>query len=150
MRKEILFAILAGALFGLVIAFGIWKANSSIKPGGVQDISEGTTGSSTPTSAGQLGITIAKPDIYEVLSDSSVTIDGITKPNAWLSVSGEKTDYILKANEEGSFSLDTELVSGINEIIFTAFDENGNSVTEKLPLVYSSEFASSTTNNENE
>jgi hypothetical protein len=135
MRKEILFAILAGALFGLIIAFGIWRLNSTLSPS-----DQSSTEASPTPSATEFGITIAKPEKYQVLINSDVTVSGITKENAWVVVSSEDEDYVLQADSGGGFEAEIELIGGANQIVVTAFDNTGASVEESLILVYSAEF----------
>ena len=139
MRKEILFAIFAGAVFGLIIAFGVWRANIALKPS-----TETTTTESTETPTAEFGITIAKPLDTQVLTEGTTLVSGITKPNIWVTISAEDEDYIFEADEEGSFEQEVDLVGGVNEIIIIAFDEEGTSVEEKITVVFSSEFAKQT------
>jgi preprotein translocase subunit YajC len=138
MRKEILFAILAGVLFGLVIAFGIWRLNSSLSsntPNNTQD-----TNQQPSNNTGELSISIAKPDNMQVFTSSSTTISGLTSPNAWVVISGEDKDWVTQADADGGFSQDVELIGGVNQMVLTAFDKNQNSAKTSLELVYSSEF----------
>jgi hypothetical protein len=135
MRKEILFAILAGLVFGLIIAFGVWRANVALRPG------DGASTEETPTPAPvSFGITIADPQNLQVITESPVTLSGITKPGAQVAISAEEEDYVTTADTDGEFEVDIELTGGVNEIIITAFDENGSGTEEKLVLVYSTEF----------
>lgn len=145
MRKEIIFAILAGAIFGLVIAFGIWKANSSMKSKNesekevvdVTDMNNGTT------MTGDFGITLIKPESNTVVSTSSTIVSGITKPDVWLVISAEEDDYIIKTGDDGSFEEEVELIAGANEIMVTAIEEGTNeSVYDKFLVVYSTELES--------
>lgn len=137
MRKEILFAIFAGAIFGLIIAFGVWRANIALKP----STSTSTTTESPETPTAEFGMTIAKPLNTQVLTEGTTFISGITKANAWVAISTEDEDYLLEADEEGSFEQEVDLVGGANEIIITAFDEEGASIEEKITIIFSSEFA---------
>ena len=138
MRKEILFAILAGVTFGLIIAFGVWRANVALRPDGVK-----TTAPEDASKAAQADfrITIAKPQDYQVITTSPVVLAGISKPNIWIAVSAEEEDYVAKTDGSGEFEIEADVVGGVNEIIITAFDNNGVEIQEKLTLVYSSEFA---------
>jgi len=139
MRKEILFAVLAGALFGLVIAFGVWKANSTMSQNYPnQTESQETAKPQTPQS---LQITLSEPESYDVVASDAVVVKGITQPNAAISFSAEDSDYVAYANKSGAFEQEIKLTSGVNEIVITAFDSAGNNVGTKLTLVYSSEFA---------
>lgn len=136
MRKEILFAILAGATLGLIIAFGIWRANVALKSDDAKVTSE-----QTPTPQTEFGITIASPDESQVITSTPTTISGITKPEAYVVISAEDEDYIVKADEKGEFSQDIDLVGGVNQIVVTSFDQEGNKIEKILTLVFSTQFA---------
>ena len=138
MRKEILFAILAGVTFGLIIAFGVWRANVALKP---ESVKTSAPEDSSEAAQADFGITIAKPQNYQVITSSPTVISGVTKPEAWVSVSAEDEDYIINADEDGAFEVEVDTVGGVNEIVITAFDEDGAQVEEKLVFVYSTEFA---------
>ncbi len=138
MRKEIIFAILAGITFGLIIAFGVWRANVALRSNGASTTTPVDTSSTTQDS---FGITIAKPQDYQVITTSSTTLSGISKPNTWIVVSAEEEDYVEKTDESGEFEIEIDVVGGVNEIIITAFDAEGAEAQEKLTIVYSSEFA---------
>ena len=56
-----------------------------------------------------------------------------------VAISAEDEDYVVTADEDGEFEIDIDVAGGVNEIILTAFDENGATVEEKLVLVYSTE-----------
>ncbi len=136
MRKEVLWAAGIGISFGLIIAFGAWRINSAIKP--TPTPVTGFTPIPTPTS--DFKITLDKPENEDVVTDSIVAVSGLTKANTLVTVSAENADYILRSNADGTFSQDTELIPGINQIKITAFDENGNSSLDKVLVVFSSSF----------
>lgn len=141
MRKEIFFAIFAGGILGLLIAFGVWRTNQALKPD-MQNPSEEQT-SENPVSSPNLefGLTIASPENEDVITQNPLIITGATKSNSYVTVSSEEQDYTLQSAQDGSFEAEIELVGGINEVIVTVFDEEGNTIEEKLTLVYSTEFA---------
>jgi hypothetical protein len=146
MRKEIIFAIIAGAIFGLVMAFGIWKANSSMKSKNesekeVVDVTDSQGGTSV---TGDFSITLIKPESNTVVSTSSTIVSGITKPDVWLVISAEEDDYIIKTGNDGAFEEEVELIAGANEIVVTAIEESTNeSVYDKFLVVYSTELENS-------
>ena len=142
MRKEVLFAILAGAVVGAVIAFGVWRANNALKTKEVQP-SPAISPEPTPPEF-EFGITLAKPENFDVITQSPVTLSGITKASVWVVISAEDEDYIIKSDESGSFEQEVELTGGLNQIIITVFDEDGKSIQEKLTVVFSTEFAKDT------
>lgn len=148
MRKEVIWAIGAGILFGLVIAYGVVRINSALKP-------KGEKAEASPTPAGitsEFKITLDKPENEDVVTEGSVTLSGITKPQVLVTVSGEDGDYILKADEKGAFEEEVELIPGVNQIKITAFDPDrigvdptGAQSIEKVLIVYSSSFEKKTT-----
>lgn len=138
MRKEIFFAIFAGGIIGLVIAFGVWKTNQAFKPKteeAGEPIQQIVSNSNL-----EFGLTLATPESEDVITENPVVITGATKSNSFVNVSGEEEDITLKSSQDGSFEAEIDLVGGVNQVIVTVFDENGNSIEEKLTLVYSTEF----------
>lgn len=138
MRKELFFAIGAGLILGLIIAFGIWRVNKTITP---SDNTQNSTSQSSPTPNVGFSITLSNIEDLDVVTQSPFKIIGITKPNIKVTISAEEKDYILDSQKDGSFEKEVALIAGLNEIIVKAFDQNGDSVDTKIKLVYSSEFA---------
>lgn len=138
MRKEILLAIVTGVVFGIILAFGIWRANSALKSTAPESKAEQAQ-APTP-SPDVFEVALVRPDNYDVITSSPATIEGITAPSSWVSISSEDEDYIIKANKEGVFEQQVSLTGGINQILVTAFNEKGESVVEKRLIVYSTEF----------
>lgn len=140
MRKELLWAAGIGIFFGLIIAFGVWRINSTAKKESIS-----TEATPTPhTSISGFSITLDKPEQNDVVTRSSVTVSGITKPLAWLTISDDTGDFIVQAGSDGVFSQDTSLSPGVNQIKITAFDPSGNQSVEKVVVVYSSSFQTQT------
>jgi len=137
MRKEVIFAVLAGGLLGLVIAFGVWRANSALKPsnGNQQQVEK------TPEPQGNLELSIVKPDNLTVVIEDSLTLSGSTVPGAWIAISAEEKEYIIQADNKGSFSQEVGLIGGLNEIKVFSFDPNDGAREKSILVVYSSEFA---------
>jgi hypothetical protein len=141
-RKELIFASIIGISFGLVIAFGVYRINSSLKPNGNKT-------QSTPnpkTVISEFKITLDKPQNNDVLTVDSIPVTGITKPLTWIIVSGEDEDYAVQSDDKGLFSQDVSLIPGVNQIKLTAFDALGAQSIEKVLVVYSFRFKKETTN----
>lgn len=138
-RKELIWAGIIGISVGLIIAFGAWRISSTnSKP-------PETNSSPTPApNIKEFKITLDKPGQNDVVTESSVTVSGITKSLAWLTVSGEKGDYIIQAGNDGVFTQDVDLASGVNQIKITAFDPKGAQSIEKVVVVYSAVFQEKT------
>jgi hypothetical protein len=134
MRKELIWVGIIGILFGLIIGFGSWRVRSSLKP------KDNVKPSPTPQIIGQSKITLDKPENGDVITESLIAVSGITKPLTWVVFSGEKGDYTIQSDESGLFSQVVDLISGINQIKVTSFDAEGNQVSQKVLVVYSSSF----------
>lgn len=133
MRKEILLAIVAGGLFGLIIAVGIWRARLFIKP--ESKVAEEIVQNEAPN-AQQFGVTISSPEQKDVIVIPKTMISGITTPNAIVAISSEENDYITTSEEDGSFEQEVDLEAGINEVVLIATSTEGESATQKLVLVH--------------
>lgn len=136
MRKEVLFAVLAGSVLGLIIAFGIYRANLLMKRNPAPPASE-----QTPAPASALNIALAKPENEDVLTQAPVEFSGITKPNAWTIVSTEDNDYLVTSQDDGSFKADADLAGGADQIVASVIDTLGAKAQSKLLVVFSTEFA---------
>lgn len=145
MRKEILFAIVAGLIFGVLIAFGIWRANSALAP--EEKI---THEESIDKTISELAITIATPSDLSVVTKLPASINGITRPGEIVIISAEEEDYILNSEEDGSFSSEIDLIGGLNEIIVSVIALEGDFTSETLNLVYSTQFVPKTDQGEEE
>jgi len=147
MRKEILIATIAGIIIGLLVAFGSWRANLALKEKSPdhagQDLSANSKEKPNPTNSQKsedLTITLTDVEDYDVLTDSKLKISGITKPNSLVAFSAEKEDFILKSASDGSFEQEIELISGVNQILLSAFSSQGEQTEKRLTVVYSAEF----------
>lgn len=154
MRKEVLFAILAGVSLGLILAFGVWRANLALRS---RDSTQNDSNSETQLNESSAGITLATPEDFEVVSESPYLISGITKPNFLVAISASEEDYLVKSDSEGEFKQEISLTEGVNEIFITSFDTDNSIIEKRLLITYSTEFAkqvtflpSSPTDSENE
>ncbi len=136
MRKELILAIVAGSFLGLVIAFGIWRANIALSP------RKGAESSPTPvpSSPSDFKITLAKPKNNQVITETPTIISGVTKQDSYVVVSSEDLDYVTKTDNSAQFEVKTDLNGGTNQIKVVAFDSLGGSTQTNLLLLYSSEF----------
>lgn len=139
MRKEVVFAIIAGSLLGLVIAFGIWRANLALKAMPVEQ-KETNQNSNNTNTISQFGLTIASPENQSISTSSSIEISGITRPNTFVVATTEKKDHISKSDEKGAFKVEVDLSGGINLIKLTSLDPKNGSAEQRISLIYSSEF----------
>lgn len=141
MRKEVLWAIVAGVILGLIVAFGVYRINSSISPKN----HNGSEPSPTPASnIGEFKVVLDKPENDDVVTGSTVTVSGLTHGASWVTLSGESGDYTIQADSSGAFSQDVDLIPGVNQIKVTAFEASGAQSATEVLVVYSSSFETRT------
>ncbi|MEK7168691.1 MAG: hypothetical protein AAB778_01645, partial [Patescibacteria group bacterium] len=126
MRKEVVFAIIAGVSIGLIIAFGAWKVTTAFKKSNVVENIKKNLPSQNNTS-----LSVSNLNDFDILTISPYVITGITKPKSDVVVSTTEADFHTIAIEDGSFSIGVEFPAGLSEIKVNE---------EKLKVVYSSEF----------
>ena len=80
-----------------------------------------------------LFIEVVSPEDESTVDASTVSVEGETTPDAVLSVNGES----VEVDADGMFSVDVELVEGINFIEIVASDFDGNNAEDVRTLAYS-------------
>lgn len=136
MRKETAWAIGIGIIFGLILAFGLWKINLSVKnPPTTKNVNIASP-SPTVTQKPNVKIQIEIPKNGDVISNNTITISGIVTPNSKIVISGEEMDYLVNASESGKFQEEVDLISGINQISVTSFIDDKIDASNVL-VVYS-------------
>ncbi len=141
MRKEIGYAAVAGILLGLIVAFGVYRINSKVAKN-KNNTTSSVKASPTPSPIGpkEFKVVLDKPNQNDVVTESSITVSGLTKPSLWIVASGENRDYITQADSSGGFSLDVNLTPGVNQIKVTALNSEGSQVSSGILIVYSASF----------
>src|SRR3989344_766491 len=117
MRKEIIVVTITGIFLGILVAFGVWRANNALRVNS-SDNSKGLFSaklSPSPTPNNGFSLTIAKPE--------------------------ETEDCVVAADSQGVFELEVELTGGVNQILIDAISDNGEENQRQLNVIYSSEFA---------
>ena len=141
MRKEIVFAITMGIVFGLIVAFGVIRANKAINKSSSQVTTSDDSGNSnSQTEVAGLAISLNQPQDIRVETENPITVSGISKPGAWIAISSEGDTYLTKTNEKGEFSQNVNLYGGLNQIVIVAVGENGDTSKKQTNIVYSTEF----------
>jgi hypothetical protein len=143
MRKEVLWAIIAGVVLGLIVAFGVYRINSSIS-GNKNNNTDLSTPTPKPATPGEFKIVLDKPGDNDVITQNTVTVSGLTKALSWITISGESGDYIVQSDKSGVFSQEVDLVAGVNQIKVTAFESAGTKSATSVLVIYSSSFQTRT------
>lgn len=143
MKKEVFLAIAIGFALGLVITFGIWTANKSLKNLPKSSPNPSVTPQSevgpSPTPSNQVTnaqLTITSPADEALLTVPKVTLTGSASPASIITVIYEDGQVVTTADASGNFSLDVPLVGGYNIIKVTAFDKSGSSSEQTLTVTY--------------
>lgn len=146
MKKEVFLAITIGFILGLIITFGIYTANKSLKnlpkqsseslsptPG----LAAGPTTTPLPTlKPGEFSLTLSEPADEALITQTSVTLKGKTAANAVVSVLSETGQAQAVADANGDFSLTVNLEGGYNRITATAYDSDGKSASQTIMVTY--------------
>lgn len=145
MRKEVAFAIFAGIGAGLFLAFGVWKLSSKVSdvvtsPEPSQQKTQATAESEKKDDKTETRLTITSPKTLSVWTDQKVVITGHSAPLSSIVIVGLEEDSINKTGEDGNFTIDFSLVSGLNRLNIFSFTETGELQETSLDAIYSSEF----------
>ncbi|MFC1649767.1 hypothetical protein ACFL2C_03605, partial [Patescibacteria group bacterium] len=145
MRKEIVFAIIAGVAIGSVFAYGVYRANKALDTPEISIFDREGGPSPTPTSVPEnLPLTVSSPNEDELQTENTINIKGLASPNSFVIISAESEDQILKTENDGGFEADVELEPGLNRILVASFDESGSINNQILNIVYSSAYETDT------
>jgi hypothetical protein len=144
MRKEVWYAVIGGILLGLIIGFGVYRINFAFKKGG------STESSPTPTPNSQSGLTIAKPNSDDVITVLPAFISGIASKNSWIVISTDSLDYLVKADDKGTFEKGIDLGGGVNLLTASAVTQEGNVSSKELRLIYSTQLSTPKPNSQPE
>lgn len=137
MKKEVLIAIIIGFAIGLVIAFGIWMANKSLKQiTPEKETSSPQINQTTPTPPART-LTIDNPTEDFISNQEKITVSGKATPEASVVIIFQEGEKIITADSEGVFSAEITLMGGANEIKISAFDTEGEETSKIINGVYS-------------
>lgn len=139
MKKEVFLAVFVGFILGLIITFGIWTANKSLKnqPAPLtQTPPENTSPTPIPPSNNQLSLNVDSPEDESISSTSSVSLSGKTSPRLPVVITWETGQTIAVADDTGVFEADIKLEGGYNRINLAVYDNQGNSATKDLLVTY--------------
>ncbi len=138
MRKEIILAIVAGTLVGLVVAVGLWRTNSVKKtnPQDQNSLVDQAVQNFSNTSLQDVELAITSHQSNSVVTESTINLEGVASADSWIAISA-KDNLLIQPQSNGVFSTDVELSPGLNQILVTAFTQDGNEKEEeRLVLVY--------------
>lgn len=133
MKKEVLIAIVVGFSLGLVITFGIYRAQKSIRDQRVQDVEQAEELEETEKHQ----LTVTQPKENEISSDEELTVSGITSKDSVVTVVSQEDEIALLTDEFGNFTAQISLTGGANTVLVTSFDGEGNMAATEFDVVFS-------------
>lgn len=142
MFKEILLAIVLGALLGFGLMGGYLAINKKNSPKETQTITpaavEETDISQKETTPLNEDITISSPEDYDIVSKDQIEISGKTKKtNSTIIVISGNQVVDTKSDSEGNFKINISLESGLNIIKITSIDNDNNQSEKTINITYS-------------
>lgn len=146
MKKEVFFAIFLGFVLGLIITFGIWTANKSLKQANVAVVNPQSSTSATPAASpvpsqpiSTLALSFTSPEDESLVSKSTVVVEGKTAPNSVVALYYDLGDQFVSSDSAGKFTATVPLDTGYNFITATAYDDHGNTATKDLTITYTTQ-----------
>ncbi|MDP1743413.1 MAG: hypothetical protein Q8L51_01355 [Candidatus Amesbacteria bacterium] len=141
MKKEVLLAIGVGFGLGLLITFGIWTANKSLKKVAVVMptptplvVSATPVPSPVPSST----LTITAPEDESLVATNTINVTGKAQPKSIISITFEEGEMLTEADASGNFTIGVDLIGGYNTLFVTAIDPvTGVESTKTLIVTYS-------------
>lgn len=147
MQKEVLIAIIFGSVFGLIIAFGIWKTASTFTPvtneiSHIDRIQPTKTPQATPQKQQQFSVT--SPNAQSVSSAQTQYITGTANQNSYILVTGEDTDILVKSTDTGAFEAELKLIKGVNQLRVFELNNNQKPLSSDHLVIYSTNITTTT------
>lgn len=135
MKKEVIIAIIIGFIIGLIITYGIYRAQLAYQGNPTTESQQ--TSPQDDQSAPSHGLNVTSPIDETVISSESVTISGATTANSYITAVTADSEEFTQADSSGNFSLTYELQAGANLISLTTISPQGETATTDLTLIYS-------------
>ncbi len=80
---------------------------------------------------------ISSPDDNSLIFDPNILVEGRTTPNTKVLISNENSDQFIVSDKYGNFSQTLKLNLGINNLLITAFNNQGQLISDTRMVFYS-------------
>ena len=144
MIKELVLAIILGALLGLGVTGGYLalnkkdtKINQSQPVQVTTPTAIPTTTNNTESSKQNSQLTITSPEENALVSTDQIDINGTTSVNSLIVITTASKTFSDKSDTKGQFSIPIKLDSGINFIKISAIDKDNNQFDTNINITYS-------------
>lgn len=145
MFKELILAIIIGAILGLGITGGYMTMQHKSEPTKEKSVITEPTlvptipnGNSTTKETKALEeITITSPEPDSLLSSEKTSITGISPKNSHIIIVTPTNSFVGKSNDQGNFQIPITLDSGLNIIKITSIDQENTQKDTSINITYS-------------
>lgn len=137
MKKEVVVAVLLGLILGLIITYGVYRAQFSSSSEQEKTLKQ----SPEPTTSPELlsSLVIHSPADESIVDTKEVTVAGTADPNNFIIIFTNDASTITSADTTGAFSVKTSLEAGSNIIEVNSVNEDGQTVTQELVVIYTTQ-----------
>jgi hypothetical protein len=136
MKKEVLIAVIVGFSLGLIITFGIYRAQKSLSDRAANK--NATEESTQIDSTSNISLSITQPEDGSITDKDTITVGGIAKKNSLITVISPEDHQATQADELGNFSVEFSLEVGENQIHIKSVSDDNTKQEKTISVVYSS------------
>ena len=134
----------------MIITIGVYSAQRSINRRDSLLSPESTNPSPEASGASSHIINITSPNNYTIATEDDIKITGITTPTSMIVSLNNDENAFSNADEQGIFTLTTDLEAGENIIRVISYDPSGNDAEAEVIIIYSTADLNSQTNADEE
>ncbi len=145
MLKELILAVIIGAILGLGVTGGYMTMKSKNNPPKTNQITAESIPTSVINQEEQLLESDKKDDILKIISPENNTllntdktsISGTTSKDSNIIITTATNSFIGKSDKDGNFKININLESGLNNIKITSIDSDNNQKEISINITYS-------------
>lgn len=137
MKKERLILAFVAIAAGLIVASSIFYFYQNKR---APSVFPNQPSQATPSATnGRPVLEVINPQDESITDSKTIEITGKSQPKALIVINANSNDYVVTAEDDGTFTQKIALADLENIISITAYTENGVSETKELTIIYSTE-----------
>lgn len=135
-RIVIIFIAVTLGLLATTVAFFLYE---SAKPATIVETKEPQKISKLAPTSAEIALLITEPKNESITTKRSITVKGETKPTNTIIISSNEEDVTVSPTADGTFAATVTIDAGVNKLIITAIDPDGNSQKETRIVSFTAE-----------
>ncbi len=139
MKKEMIISILVGLIFGLIIVYGVYTAQTSLSEPAPSQAPLVATPENNAELETESQLAVHSPEDELITDQATLTVAGSAQNEAYIVVFTNDEAQIVDNDETGHFSVETELEAGSNVIQVFAIGLDGQSLMEERTIIYTTQ-----------